>query len=64
MAPIVACTTLGLKQSAVVSEQTMSWMPNQSQRRMIVPRLPGSWMQSRAKVSASADGTKGVGWGI
>ena len=37
----MACTTLGLKQSAEAPEQTMSVMPNQSASRMIVPRFPG-----------------------
>lgn len=47
--PMVACTTLGLYTSTVSSEQMIFLMPNQSAVRIIVPKLPGSWMPSNTK---------------
>ena len=49
MLPIVACTTFGFQASTVSSLQMMWSMPNQSAMRMMVPRLPGSWMPSRER---------------
>ena len=51
MLPIVACTTLGLKASAVSGLQIMVLMPNQSAIRIMVPKLPGSWTPSRANTN-------------
>src|SRR5690554_4455203 len=51
--PIVACTTLGLKQSAESKEQIIFSIPNQSAVRIIVPRFPGSCIQSNTKENLS-----------
>ncbi len=42
----------GLKTSAVSLLHTIWEIPNQSANRMIVPKLPGSWIPSNARTSS------------
>ena len=51
MAPIVACTTFGLNNSTVSGSANIPSIPNQSAIRIMVPRLPGSRIVSRARNS-------------
>ena len=48
----MACTVFGLKTSAVSLLHTIWEIPNQSANRMIVPKLPGSWIPSNARTSS------------
>ena len=48
--------------STVFCEQTNSSIPNQSHSLIMVPRLPGSRMSSRTRISPFC--FIGVGWGI
>ena len=45
----MACTVFGLKTSAVSLLHTIWEIPNQSANRMIVPKLPGSWIPSNGE---------------
>lgn len=47
-APAVACITFGLYGSTQPSPKSRVRIPSQSHSRIIVPRLPGFWMPSRA----------------
>ena len=64
MAPIVACTTLGLYMSTVSVEARILSIPNQSAIRMMVPKLPGSRMESRARKSPLSLIRKGCSLGF
>ena len=46
---MVARTVLGLKTSAVPVEQKYPSMPNQSAKRIMVPKFPGSCTSSNAR---------------
>ena len=56
-----ACTTLGLKQSTVSALQINSSTPNQSQRRRMVPKFPGSPTPSTARVMGEGGTIGGSG---
>lgn len=47
----MACMVLGLYTSTVFCEQIICSMPNQSAKRIIVPRFPGSCTSSNARQS-------------
>src|SRR5690606_4546650 len=49
--PIVDCTTFGLYTSTVSRLQSKCSIPNQSHKRIIVPRFPGSRTSSNATIS-------------
>ena len=75
MPPMVAWTVFGLYTSTVFGEQKICSIPNQSAKRMIVPRFPGSctsssarqseWLITEASVSYSGcSNTASTCWGV
>src|SRR5574343_1359870 len=59
--PIVACTTFGLYTSTDSSEQNKVLIPNQSHKRIIVPKLPGSRTSSNATINPFSSNVTAVG---